>query len=255
MYLSSKKQVPFSISSQMFQFNHTLVCSVVLFSLTEWSGALQCLEPWFPTSEKSWTSWGLTCFTVRSAAFSRTSVLTWTRGSNQVLSVLQEAEVSSSCGALKPIVEQLTQFRSEVRAFALTRQDDPSCAKPGLHPDRIPLLRACDTLRDDLAPLGVLIKVFWVWQDQQFTTKHLNWFEYLCFQDRGASSTWEIKVGQTGPKVHHEDQETGSWSRLNGQGSKTWKEHNPSACQENRTKQRITITSKCSEKGSEVFKS
>ncbi|XP_037552761.1 cysteine--tRNA ligase, mitochondrial [Nematolebias whitei] len=98
----------------------------------------------------------------------------------------REAEVSSSCGVLRPVVEQLTRFRSEVRAFALTRQDDPSCAKPGRHPDRIPLLRACDALRDDLAPLGVVIK------------------------DRGASSTWEIKVGQTRPKVHHEDQETGS---------------------------------------------
>ena len=60
-------------------------------------------------------------------------------------------------------MEQLTRFRSEVRAFALTRQESPgSPNKPGLHPDRVPLLKACDALRDDLAPLGVLIKVRWV---------------------------------------------------------------------------------------------
>lgn len=87
----------------------------------------------------------------------------------------KEADVLSSCGSLQAVVEQLTHFRSEVRAFALTRQDDSttgSTKKPGLYPDRIPLLKACDTLRNDLAPLGVLIK------------------------DRGATSTWEIKVSQ-----------------------------------------------------------
>uniref|UniRef100_A0A3Q1CHK2 Probable cysteine--tRNA ligase, mitochondrial n=1 Tax=Amphiprion ocellaris TaxID=80972 RepID=A0A3Q1CHK2_AMPOC len=76
-------------------------------------------------------------------------------------------------GSLQAVVEQLTHFRSEVRAFALTRQDDSttgSSKKPGLYPDRIPLLKACDSLRNDLAPLGVLIK------------------------DRGATSTWEIKA-------------------------------------------------------------
>ena len=32
-------------------------------------------------------------------------------------------------------------------------------AKPQTRPDRIPLLEACDALRKDLAPAGVLIKV------------------------------------------------------------------------------------------------
>uniref|UniRef100_A0A3P8SIE1 Probable cysteine--tRNA ligase, mitochondrial n=1 Tax=Amphiprion percula TaxID=161767 RepID=A0A3P8SIE1_AMPPE len=89
----------------------------------------------------------------------------------------KEADVLSSSGSLQAVVEQLTHFRSEVRAFALTRQDDSttgSSKKPGLYPDRIPLLKACDSLRNDLAPLGVLIK------------------------DRGATSTWEIKAGQRG---------------------------------------------------------
>ncbi|XP_028279402.1 probable cysteine--tRNA ligase, mitochondrial [Parambassis ranga] len=80
----------------------------------------------------------------------------------------QDAGALGHGGNLHAVVEQLTRFRSEVRAFALTRQEDSS-KKPALYPDRIPLLKACDTLRTDLAPLGVLIK------------------------DRGATSTWEIK--------------------------------------------------------------
>ncbi|KAM4710903.1 cysteine--tRNA ligase, mitochondrial [Anableps anableps] len=83
----------------------------------------------------------------------------------------KEAEVLSGGGNLQAVVEQLTRFRSEVRAFALTRQE-PLDNKSGLYPDRIPLLKACDTLRKDLAPLGVVIK------------------------DRGATSTWEIKQTQ-----------------------------------------------------------
>ena len=63
----------------------------------------------------------------------------------------------STSGSLEAVVEQLTNFRSEVRAFALAR---PKTA--GLYPERIPLLKACDNLRNDLAPLGVLIKVRWV---------------------------------------------------------------------------------------------
>lgn len=100
----------------------------------------------------------------------------------------QEADVLSSGGSLQAVVEQLTQFRSEVRAFALARQDGPTAgSKPGgLHPDRIPLLKACDTLRNDLAPLGVLIK------------------------DRGASSTWEIKQSQRGQSVQDKGPETSS---------------------------------------------
>ncbi|KAI3365910.1 hypothetical protein L3Q82_000727 [Scortum barcoo] len=74
----------------------------------------------------------------------------------------KEADVASSCENLEGVVEQLNRFRSEVRAFALARQDGPTAGspkKPGLYPERIPLLKACDTLRADLAPLGVLIKV------------------------------------------------------------------------------------------------
>ncbi|XP_070711800.1 probable cysteine--tRNA ligase, mitochondrial [Pempheris klunzingeri] len=104
----------------------------------------------------------------------------------------KEADVMSGCGRLGGIVEQLTHFRSEVRAFALTRQDVPpggSPNKPGLYPERIPLLKACDTLRNDLAPLGVLIK------------------------DRGAASTWEITQGgqsQRGQPVQDKDQDPSS---------------------------------------------
>lgn len=73
---------------------------------------------------------------------------------------VQEADEVSSRGSLEGVVEQLTRFRSEVRAFALTRQDGPT--KRALYPERMPLLKACDALRNDLAPLGVLIKVCWL---------------------------------------------------------------------------------------------
>lgn len=94
---------------------------------------------------------------------------------------VQEADVMSSSGSLEAVVEQLTNFRSEVRAFALDRSKTS-----GLYPERIPLLKACDNLRNDLAPLGVLIK------------------------DRGATSTWEITQGQRGQKVQDKDPETSS---------------------------------------------
>uniref|UniRef100_A0A674P2L7 Probable cysteine--tRNA ligase, mitochondrial n=1 Tax=Takifugu rubripes TaxID=31033 RepID=A0A674P2L7_TAKRU len=61
-------------------------------------------------------------------------------------------------GSMEGVVEQLARFRSQVRAFALARHE--SATKPGLYPERIPLLTACDTLRNDLAPLGVILKVF-----------------------------------------------------------------------------------------------
>ncbi|KAM4559917.1 cysteine--tRNA ligase, mitochondrial isoform 2-T2 [Odontesthes bonariensis] len=108
----------------------------------------------------------------------------------------KEADVVSGRGSLQAVVEQLTNFRSDVRAFALTRQDGPttgSPSKPELYPDRVPLLTACDTLRKHLAPLGVIIK------------------------DRGATSTWEIKLGQRGEKVQDKDpesSETDSTQRL-----------------------------------------
>lgn len=75
---------------------------------------------------------------------------------------MQEAGAASHRGSLDGVVEQLTRFRSEVRVFALARRGGPTTGSPnkaGLYPERIPLLKACDTLRKDLAPLGVLIKV------------------------------------------------------------------------------------------------
>ncbi|KAF7647505.1 hypothetical protein LDENG_00171540 [Lucifuga dentata] len=102
----------------------------------------------------------------------------------------KDADKASCSTNLEGVVEQLTHFRSKVRAFALRRQDDPTTGtlkKTRLHPDRIPLLKACDTLRNDLAPLGVVIK------------------------DRGATSTWEIIHGrattQKGQEVLDKDQE------------------------------------------------
>lgn len=95
----------------------------------------------------------------------------------------QEAEALGSAGNLQAVVEQLTRFRGEVRAFALTRQDSRN-PKSGLFPDRIPLLEACDTLRKDLTPLGVVIK------------------------DRGATSTWEIKQSQSGQRHQDKEQQT-----------------------------------------------
>lgn len=102
----------------------------------------------------------------------------------------KDADVASSCGSLEGVVEQLTCFRSKVRVFALARQDGPTTGSPnkaGLYPERIPLIQACDTLRKDLVPLGVLIK------------------------DRGANSTWEITRGkQIGQTVQDKDRETSS---------------------------------------------
>ncbi|KAM8904592.1 putative cysteine--tRNA ligase, mitochondrial isoform 2-T2 [Spinachia spinachia] len=99
-------------------------------------------------------------------------------------SKVKEAAVDSSGGRLEAVAEQLTHFRSEVRAFALTHQEGPN--KPGLFPERLPLLKACDNLRNELAPLGVLIK------------------------DRGASSTWELTQSKLSHRVHDEDQEKSS---------------------------------------------
>lgn len=75
-----------------------------------------------------------------------------------------EAHAGNNLECLEAVMDQLTRFRHDVRTFALTRQDKSS----GLYPDRVPLLKSCDTFRDELAALGVLIK------------------------DRGATSTWEI---------------------------------------------------------------
>ena len=66
-------------------------------------------------------------------------------------------------GTLENVVEQLVRFRAEVRAFALSPDDlgpggEPP-RRPRPRPDREPLLKACDALRRDLAPLGVHLKV------------------------------------------------------------------------------------------------
>uniref|UniRef100_A0A9J7ZCH6 cysteine--tRNA ligase n=1 Tax=Cyprinus carpio carpio TaxID=630221 RepID=A0A9J7ZCH6_CYPCA len=68
---------------------------------------------------------------------------------------------------LNNVVEELVHFRSEVRKFALSVEDqapqDPltgsEIQKRHPQPDRVPLLNACDAFRNNLAPLGVHIKV------------------------------------------------------------------------------------------------
>ncbi|XP_056449820.1 cysteine--tRNA ligase, mitochondrial [Gadus chalcogrammus] len=87
----------------------------------------------------------------------------------------EEGLSGSSPVVVATVVEQLCQFRSRVRSFALAPWEAPppqgpgsASARPRTRPDRLPLLEACDALRKDLAPAGVLIK------------------------DRGATSTWEL---------------------------------------------------------------
>ncbi|XP_050967664.1 probable cysteine--tRNA ligase, mitochondrial isoform X4 [Labeo rohita] len=95
--------------------------------------------------------------------------------------LLDRKEVHDSSGVLNNVVEELVHFRSEVRKFALSVEDqaqqDPQTGseiqKRHPQPDRVPLLKACDALRNNLAPLGVHIK------------------------DRGTNSTWEITRGET----------------------------------------------------------
>uniref|UniRef100_A0A8C2GNN0 cysteine--tRNA ligase n=1 Tax=Cyprinus carpio TaxID=7962 RepID=A0A8C2GNN0_CYPCA len=94
----------------------------------------------------------------------------------------KKCEVHDSSGVLNNVVEELVHFRSEVRKFALSVEDqapqDPltgsEIQKRHPQPDRVPLLKACDAFRNNLAPLGVHIK------------------------DRGTNSTWEItRRGET----------------------------------------------------------
>uniref|UniRef100_W5MRM3 Probable cysteine--tRNA ligase, mitochondrial n=1 Tax=Lepisosteus oculatus TaxID=7918 RepID=W5MRM3_LEPOC len=86
--------------------------------------------------------------------------------------------------ALHNVVDELVKFRSHVRRYALATDELPPVLENSppseeekakikqrrrkLLEERQPLLRACDDLRDDLAPLGILIK------------------------DRGNNSTWEM---------------------------------------------------------------
>lgn len=79
----------------------------------------------------------------------------------------QESSSAESSSILHNVVEQLVRFRSEVRNFALSVEDEatqdqhtskgPQRKRP--QADRLPLLKACDALRNDLMPLGVQIKV------------------------------------------------------------------------------------------------
>ncbi|TRY59037.1 hypothetical protein DNTS_006170 [Danionella cerebrum] len=90
----------------------------------------------------------------------------------------KDAEISS--GVLNNVLEELVHFRSEVRNFAFSVDDQASSngqtgkgtqrSKP--RADRLPLLKACDALRSNLAPLGVHIK------------------------DSAQNSTWEITRGE-----------------------------------------------------------
>nr|XP_055061353.1 probable cysteine--tRNA ligase, mitochondrial [Misgurnus anguillicaudatus] len=90
--------------------------------------------------------------------------------------LLDRMEAHDSSGILNNVVEELVHFRSEVRKFALSVEDqtphnpqsDTASQKSRPRPDRVPLLKTCDDLRKNLAPLGVHIK------------------------DRGTNSTWEI---------------------------------------------------------------
>uniref|UniRef100_A0A8C1ECS3 Cysteinyl-tRNA synthetase 2, mitochondrial n=1 Tax=Cyprinus carpio carpio TaxID=630221 RepID=A0A8C1ECS3_CYPCA len=100
-----------------------------------------------------------------------------------MLSYVREimAEVHDSSGVLNNVVEELVHFRSKVRKFALSVEDQASqnpqtgseIQKRHPQPDRVPLLKVCDALRNNLAPLGVHIK------------------------DRGTNSTWKITRGET----------------------------------------------------------
>ncbi|XP_030636175.1 probable cysteine--tRNA ligase, mitochondrial isoform X2 [Chanos chanos] len=115
------------------------------------------------------------------------AMLSYIREIMDILGVNLQEEKSlagDSSAVLHNVVEQLVQFRSEVRAFALSvdEQTPQSGGQGGSkrpRPDRLPLLKACDVLRRDLAPLGVHIK------------------------DRGVNSTWEI----TQPRQEKKEEE------------------------------------------------
>lgn len=136
---------------------------------------------------------------------------------------LQKTSASSDDGSLEGVVEQLTRFRSEVRAFALARHD--STGKAGLSPDRIPLLKACDALRNDLAPLGVILKVFFQWKQRPTCTLSLNvpclFVSLPRLQDRGAASTWEITAPTPSQKAQDEDQDRSTRDRPSD-SNKSW---------------------------------
>ncbi|KAG9335010.1 hypothetical protein JZ751_006151 [Albula glossodonta] len=100
------------------------------------------------------------------------------QGNRQLQAVTKVGQTQDSSGTLENVVEQLVRFRSEVRAFALSPEDPTPTGgtpiRPQPRPDRQPLLKACDAIRKDLAPLGV--------------------------HDRGTNSTWEISRQRAGPE-------------------------------------------------------
>uniref|UniRef100_A0A674ETE9 cysteine--tRNA ligase n=1 Tax=Salmo trutta TaxID=8032 RepID=A0A674ETE9_SALTR len=106
-------------------------------------------------------------FTVTCCAFPAVfgAFLTYIREVFEVLGVdLLDRKPHSvdSSGTLENVVEQLARFRSDVRAFALSVEDmpgEPAHASPRPHSEKLPLLKACDTLRKDLASIGVHIRV------------------------------------------------------------------------------------------------
>ncbi|KAG7463397.1 hypothetical protein MATL_G00176130 [Megalops atlanticus] len=112
------------------------------------------------------------------------AILSYIRGFLDVLGVdvldRKMFQVADACGMLENVVEELVRFRSEVRIFALAAEDPVPGGAPQRkshpRPDREPLLRACDALRRDLAPLGIHIK------------------------DRGTNSTWEISRQKAVPE-------------------------------------------------------
>lgn len=111
---------------------------------------------------------------------------------------LQETSASSRHGSLEGVVEQLARFRSQVRAFALARHDSPT--GPGLSPERIPLLKACDALRNDLAPLGVILKVFWLGNPGATCTRPHVTLVYVFATSSGQRS--RLNLGNYGSNTH-----------------------------------------------------
>ncbi|XP_073699260.1 probable cysteine--tRNA ligase, mitochondrial isoform X1 [Garra rufa] len=100
--------------------------------------------------------------------------------------LLDRKEVHDSSGVLNNVVEELVHFRSEVRKFALSVEDqDPQTGseiqKRHPQPDRVPLLKACDVLRNNLAPLGVHIKVRFN-PVRLSAVEHLNENSWLLFK-------------------------------------------------------------------------
>lgn len=80
------------------------------------------------------------------------------------------------------VVDELVNFRGEVRKFALSVEDqaahdgqsDSTTQNRRPQPDRVPLLKTCDVLRNNLAPLGVHIKVQYILFEQVDSAEMFN---------------------------------------------------------------------------------